>query len=248
MSPDWGAKPIAVPYAEFVNPQSLNIYIYAHNNPIVHMDVDGHDILVIENGPTQGNPIGHTAMAITGQGVFSSGNDTKRGSSTAAYLKREAPRRESTVFILKTTPAQDKAAADYLRSQPEKLGGVVLDNCATRTNRALDAANIPQPAIVDDGALPANNMPGWAGYRAASAGATQVVIPKGSKSIPGSLDQFEPGAQQPASNGNAPPIGTTTGTYYFRDGSVITVTNDDDAKQQTNPMIDPNSGYSVGPR
>jgi hypothetical protein len=28
----------------------------------------------------------------------------------------------------------------------------------------------------------------------------------------------------------------------------LTVTNDDDAKQQPNPMIDPSSGYSVGPR
>jgi len=32
VTPDWAAKPTAVPYAEFGNPQSLNLYGYVHNN------------------------------------------------------------------------------------------------------------------------------------------------------------------------------------------------------------------------
>lgn len=42
MSPDWAAKPTAVPYANFGNPQSLNLYNYVQNNPVTVGDPDGH--------------------------------------------------------------------------------------------------------------------------------------------------------------------------------------------------------------
>ncbi len=42
MSPDWSAKIAPVPYAKLDNPQSLNLYAYAGNNPLRNVDVDGH--------------------------------------------------------------------------------------------------------------------------------------------------------------------------------------------------------------
>ncbi|MDP9268027.1 MAG: polymorphic toxin type 24 domain-containing protein [Acidobacteriota bacterium] len=42
LSPDWAAKATAVPYADFGNPQSLNLYGYVGNNPLAHADSDGH--------------------------------------------------------------------------------------------------------------------------------------------------------------------------------------------------------------
>jgi len=42
ISPDWAAKPAAVPYANLYDPQSLNLYSYVRNNPISKVDVDGH--------------------------------------------------------------------------------------------------------------------------------------------------------------------------------------------------------------
>jgi filamentous hemagglutinin len=42
MSPDWDSDPDAVPYADFDNPQSLNLYSYAYNNPLRSADADGH--------------------------------------------------------------------------------------------------------------------------------------------------------------------------------------------------------------
>ena len=42
MTPDWAATATAVPYANFGNPQSLNLYSYVKNNPTTFGDPDGH--------------------------------------------------------------------------------------------------------------------------------------------------------------------------------------------------------------
>jgi hypothetical protein len=41
-TPDWSAKVVPVPYAQMGDPQSLNLYAYVGNNPITHVDPDGH--------------------------------------------------------------------------------------------------------------------------------------------------------------------------------------------------------------
>jgi hypothetical protein len=42
MSPDWSASVAPVPYADLSNPQSLNLYAYLGNNPVMGVDRDGH--------------------------------------------------------------------------------------------------------------------------------------------------------------------------------------------------------------
>ena len=42
ITPDWAAKPVSVPYATFVDPQTLNLYAYVRNNPLLRTDPDGH--------------------------------------------------------------------------------------------------------------------------------------------------------------------------------------------------------------
>jgi len=44
LTPDWAAKATAVPYAEFADPQSLNLYSYVRNNPLSRIDPDGHEV------------------------------------------------------------------------------------------------------------------------------------------------------------------------------------------------------------
>ena len=39
---DWSAQPVPVPYADFTNPQTLNLYAYVKNNPLSTADLDGH--------------------------------------------------------------------------------------------------------------------------------------------------------------------------------------------------------------
>jgi RHS repeat-associated protein len=54
MSPDWSKNPQGVPYADFTNPQSLNLYSYVKNNPLSSFDDDGHVTIQIrysEIGP-----------------------------------------------------------------------------------------------------------------------------------------------------------------------------------------------------
>jgi RHS repeat-associated protein len=48
LSPDWSASVEPVPYANLTNPQSLNLYGYALNNPLGNVDVDGHDGCTVE--------------------------------------------------------------------------------------------------------------------------------------------------------------------------------------------------------
>ena len=91
-----------------------NTYTYVRGSVLRFIDPKGLDISVIENGATDGNPIGHTAIAITGAGVYSFGNTTAAGSSLKEYALRESPRRNSKIYIVKTTPEQDKAALNYL--------------------------------------------------------------------------------------------------------------------------------------
>jgi RHS repeat-associated protein len=52
MSPDFASKPTAVPYAEFVDPQSLNLYSYVRNRPTKWVDPNGHDEEGSDGGDT----------------------------------------------------------------------------------------------------------------------------------------------------------------------------------------------------
>jgi hypothetical protein len=152
------------------------------------------DIAVIEGGPTKGNPIGHTAIAITGQGVYSFGNLVHCGSSLSKYLQREAPRRNTVVYVIKTTPAQDAAALAELQKSGECYRKLpkAFGNCSDISNRALTAAGIPElPPNLDFPGLD-SLFPGSAGDRAASAGATPINIPQNSPVLPGGLQGFEP--------------------------------------------------------
>ena len=45
ITPDWSEVPQPVPYADFSDPQTLNLYSYVRNNPLALADPDGHSFL-----------------------------------------------------------------------------------------------------------------------------------------------------------------------------------------------------------
>ncbi|HJT69214.1 MAG TPA: RHS repeat-associated core domain-containing protein, partial [Terriglobales bacterium] len=60
-SPDWSAIPEAVPYANLINPQTLNLYQFVEDDPESYADLDGHQEK--ENG--QGNNQSATTTTTT---------------------------------------------------------------------------------------------------------------------------------------------------------------------------------------
>lgn len=194
-------------FMQFIgDPRRWNRFAYAVNSPLVFTDKTGLDIMIIENGPTKGNPVGHTAIAITGRGVYSMGNAERRdtrdsknnilGGGVKDYLIRELPRRDTTITIIKTTPEQDAAAAASMESQAASkpmLGkaNIFSDNCTTRVQEALDAAGISR--------APQNfeSVPGSAGARVIQNGnsPTSIDIPQNSNLTEAdrqAIQQFEP--------------------------------------------------------
>jgi RHS repeat-associated protein len=64
ITPDWAAKATAVPDANFGIPQSLNLYGYAHNNPLSKLDNDGHAVILMI-WATHDGKVGHSAVAVS---------------------------------------------------------------------------------------------------------------------------------------------------------------------------------------
>lgn len=103
MTPDWAEKPTDVPYANFGNPQSLNLYSYVNNNPTTTRDPDGHD---------GDDPCGCTISP-------------EAWSSAQWYLERLAANTWSNIKADTTTVANAiKAAAPGAMAGPDPIPGL----------------------------------------------------------------------------------------------------------------------------
>ncbi|HEY1742945.1 MAG TPA: RHS repeat-associated core domain-containing protein [Granulicella sp.] len=56
LSPDYSSVPDTVPYADFRDPQSLNLYSYGLNNPVSNTDSNGHQVTICADGQTTNCP------------------------------------------------------------------------------------------------------------------------------------------------------------------------------------------------
>jgi|GEM_PF-1807914 len=168
-----------------------NLYGYVLGDPVSGIDPVGLDTLVIHNGATTtlnpfkiNNPLGHSAIAFTGSGVYSFGNSTPIGSSLTDYIKREAPKRDTLVQIFKTTSYQEQIMKTYLNSLQSKKLEKWPDNCATRTSNALHIGGINN---VVTGFPQHLTMQLYLLYNPQS-----IFIPKGSNYIDSRLYNFNP--------------------------------------------------------
>ena len=89
--------------------------VYVDGNPVNYVDPTGLDLVVVTGGRREAtNPFGHTALGVTGAGIYSYGNNTPLGSSPLSYLDSQSQFRDQQVTIIPRTPEQDRAALDNL--------------------------------------------------------------------------------------------------------------------------------------
>jgi hypothetical protein len=159
---------------------------YVGGNPLNSIDPMGTNQLVIAGGVKDGsvNVFGHVANAVTGAGVFSYGNSTDLGSGVQAYIQSQIAVRNQVVTFIPTSPAQDQAALAFYALHPGRNSVGIFDNCATRTNQALNAAGVPTQDIPFPGGL-SRDVSGLPGTQ-------QFFIPQGGP-IPQGLMNLLPG-------------------------------------------------------
>ncbi len=184
----------------------INLYGFVRNNPVNWIDPYGLLTVVIIGGPSpagpgdsSGNPFGHASIATTGQGIYSFGTATDPGSSLTDFLNTQATYRNSTVYVLNTTPAQEAAILNYLKNQNPHIQ-TYPDNCANRTTSALAAAGInltqwvpAAPTVGIPVEVPINgSLPYEIGGALENMNLFKISVPKGTILPPKFLTGFNP--------------------------------------------------------
>lgn len=164
----------------------INTYAYVKGNPVNSIDPKGLDIVILNGGPTEGNPIGHTAIAIEGYGVYSYGTGTELGSSLVRYLQSQATYRTTIATIINTTDEQDAAALNAIKSFKDKPLELFPDNCSTRTSQAMKAAGLPHSSVSGN----PWNVHVMGDAARVVLGGKRIFIPKGTTEIPNQLRGF----------------------------------------------------------
>jgi hypothetical protein len=171
MSPDWASHPMAVPYAQIANPQSLNLYSYLLNNPLAGVDADGHcgqqqqggtcpNVTVKVNAP----PTVQTNVPVNGQKVSGVGTTTTikltnaNGTPAAGVPIKASPSTKTTITLdgqtsTRTSSNTQANPAPVTTSAQGTIGDIVMQPI---TNKPVG----PNQAITaQDGAGAQNEVP-----------------------------------------------------------------------------------------
>jgi len=116
--------------------------------------------------------------------MYSYGNDTPIGSNVQNYLQSQMALRNQVVTYIPTTPEQDAQMINFYNQFHGMNSVGKFDNCAARTNLALNAGGVPTQDIPFPGGLSRDvgSLPG----------AQQFFIPQGGP-IPQGLMNLLPG-------------------------------------------------------
>jgi RHS repeat-associated protein len=137
MSPDWAAKPTAVPYAMFGDPQSLNLYGYVRNNPLAKADLDGHgdamtryyscaECRAAEDADLAAHPVAHTLRPVVGLAAWFGGALTAPA-AISPLLARFAPLLTTGgAALLKARDQVSTAAGGPRTIKPIRAPGSIL--------------------------------------------------------------------------------------------------------------------------
>jgi RHS repeat-associated protein len=151
MTPDWAAKPTDVPYATFGDPQSLDLYGYVENNPLVKTDSNGH--------------IGDCSCEITDAQLVHAFNQAAITLADTAIIGAKS------LYSLATT-GHDLSSAQITKEESQEDSHSTTTTPPPAPTSTAGPATTPAPAT--DPATPA--VPGFV----ADAGGNVVKIPAGS--------------------------------------------------------------------
>jgi len=76
LSPDWSDGPDTIPYASYGDPQTLNLYGYARNNPLRNIDPDGHDCIYATGVGSGYEVLSGDCLSDTDSGIYVNGTVT----------------------------------------------------------------------------------------------------------------------------------------------------------------------------
>jgi hypothetical protein len=221
MIPDWAAKATAVPYAQFGDPQSLNLYSYVRNNPVTAVDADGHasDDLKRAPKPTK-DPQPH--LSNHGQSMTQEQKDKQQYQQALEKRKQEflqkqaAPAPGSPEYIAQVS---GKVSAEMKAGNKVIAGMAVLE--AVGVGVVVGGSATAEAAVETAGtAARATGQAASAGARAAvAAGASGVTTAEVAAATHPQTVQFVNGVLSGAFH--APPPQTFAGQAGSIVGKVI---------------------------
>ena len=154
LSPDWSVKEEPVPYAKLDNPQTLNLYAYVLNNPLISIDKDGHATCV--NAPSctmstiDTHPAGEKGPTITFKNDDPNGKSPNQPVTTKTAVMVEKAVVKSgvkSVNINSTTGGKHAATSNHAKGRAVDINTV--NGTSVRSQGASPAVKSLQGAFAD---------------------------------------------------------------------------------------------------
>jgi RHS repeat-associated protein len=195
LSSDWSAVPVAVPYANLTNPQTLNLYAMVAGDPESFADLDGHgDTCNAPNNSCEAKntpPVAGNTNVLVTQGQKKA-VDAKQNAQTAATVAQK----EKTV----TVTVQQVKAANPFGHVVIKVGGGDTVGLVPNSNKAAAKAVAKEAASAATGTVTPSTVPGHieqlAPNRVVESTATIQVTPDQARAMQATINQEEAHQQE----------------------------------------------------
>ena len=181
VSADWSPTPIPVPYADFSNPQSLNLYGFVGGNPASKADPDGHfPLLALAGGGALAefggpvllsNPVGWTVLGVAAVGAIGyvayehfQGDKAQPKAADKTAPAGAVPgtqtKADTQPVVHEVDPAKTPQAADHVRDAQAK-GQPKVVTVGSRADKAARRRDALKGAPVVDGKHRNEYPPAW---------------------------------------------------------------------------------------